>query len=88
MIERKKEEAGSVFPSPLTLLYTAYSDEHPVVSHAMEKGFQKIDEFMVSLSEQERNTLLQAFYEIYTENESLAFKTGVRVGVRLAKELL
>lgn len=85
---KEKGNEEFLFPSPLKLLYTAYSDERPVGSPAMEEGFQKIDNLLSTLTEQDRNGVLQTFYEIYTENEAQAFRVGVRTGVRLAEELM
>ena len=88
MPEKKKDTEKESFPSPLKLLYTAYSDERPVYSQVMEKCFEKLDDFLTSLPEKEREQAFRAIYEIYIENESQAFQAGVRTGVRLAEELL
>lgn len=45
MPEKKKDTEKESFPSPLKLLYTAYSDARPVYSQAMEKCFEKLDDF-------------------------------------------
>jgi len=78
---------NNCFPSPLELLYTAYSDERPVFSRSISRSFEKMDVLLSPLPEKDRERASQTIYEIYTENESLAFQAGVRTGVRLAKEL-
>ena len=88
MCRYEENEEEPFFPSPLKLLYTAYSDQCPVVSRAMEEGFQKMDGLLSPLPEQDRKQVLRTFYEIYQENESQAFQSGIRTGVRLAKDLM
>lgn len=84
---QNQEKEKLCFPSPLKLLYTAYSDERPVFSQIMERCFEKLDVLLAPLSEKDREQAYQTIYEIYTENESQAFQAGVRTGVRLVKEL-
>lgn len=73
--------------SPLKLLYSAYTDERPVVNTVITENFGELDKFLAPLQPKERNDVLTAFINIYTENERLAFTAGVQVGVRLAREL-
>ena len=88
MRDHNQKEEESFFPSPLKLLYTAYSDERPVYSQVMESCFEKLEDLLTSLPEEDREQAFRVIYETYIENESQAFQAGVRTGVHLAKELL
>ena len=73
--------------SPLKLLHSAYTDERPVVNTVITEKFRMLDEYLAPLQPQDRNAVLMAVIDLYTENERIAFTAGVRVGVRLAREL-
>ena len=80
-----KEDAMHL--SPLKLLYSAYTDERPIFSPAMETSLAQIDRRLSSLSQKERNEILGIVHSLYQENEKLAFLAGIQTGVRLMEEL-
>lgn len=46
-----------------------------------------LDVYLQPLSAHQQNTIFHIFCDIYAENEQLAFRAGVRVGMCLASEL-
>ena len=76
-----------MYLSPLELLYSAYTDERPIFSPAMETSLDQIDRRLSSLSQKERNEILGIVHSLYQENEKLAFLAGIQTGVRLMEEL-
>lgn len=88
MNKKKKDyEETPIHLSPLKLIYSAYTDERPVFTPAMEEGFGKLEDSLSSLPQTERNAVFRTVYEIYAENERRAFLAGIRTGVRLMEEL-
>lgn len=81
-----KETIHSCF-SPIDLLYTAYSDDRPIVNNIIEKLFQKIDHLLDPLPLEDQDEVFNIFCETYLENEKQAFSTGVRVGALFASEV-
>lgn len=73
--------------SPMELLYSTYASERPAASSVLAQSFQNLDKYFSTLPPQELAATLDAFYDVYAENERLAFTAGVQVGVQLAKEL-
>ena len=73
--------------SPLHLLYTAYTDQRPVINQVITESFPILEQYLAPLSHQTQHLILQTFRQIYSERERLAFLTGIHVGVRLEREL-
>ena len=76
-----------MYLSPLSLLYSAYTDERPIFSPSMETSLDQIDRRLSSLPQKERNEILGIVHSLYQENEKLAFHAGIQTGVRLMEEL-
>ena len=80
-------EEDPMYLSPLKLLYSAYTDERPIFSPAMEMSLTQIEQRLSSLPQKERNEILGIVHSLYQENEKLAYHAGIRTGVRLMEEL-
>lgn len=86
-MKKERSEEEPIYLSPLKLIYSAYTDERPIFSAAMEKGLEQIDGYISELTKEDRNAVFRIIQNVYQENERLAFLAGVQSGVRLMEEL-
>ena len=72
--------------SILDQLYQVY-DANRKESDFINQGFQKLDTLHAQLSFEEQTEAYSLCGQIADEQARLAFREGVRVGIRLAREL-
>lgn len=81
LIEKQEPE------SPLEMLYEQYTQQHPIDSDVMQRYFRELDTYMAPLPRDAQNAIVLTACRLYAENERLAFFSGAKMGVRLAREL-
>ena len=83
----KDTNGESTKASPMTLLYSAWSESQPTGNHRVAEQYKVLDGLLKPLPEQTRHQVYQAVYQITADSEKNAFLEGLRTAMRLAAEL-
>lgn len=75
-------------PSPLELLYESYTEYHSIDNDVIREQFQELRAHYRHLSDREFDDLFSQVSGLCYAHEHAAFQEGVRLGVRLAGELM
>lgn len=71
----------------LEMLYEAYNQEHQKEAEAIKVAFSTLYESMYGLPIQESDRIIYSVCTLCSRYEEQGFIDGVRLGVRLAREL-
>lgn len=85
--EQKPNYGESDMKSLLDFLWYVYTDLNPIDSDTIRKKIAYLKPVMDSLSFENANLVFDTLCDIWAENERLAFREGIHVGVRLREEL-
>ena len=73
--------------SILTLLYEAYSEKHRLDDQKIKDNFNELYRAMNGMDLKTMDTILYPVCTLCRDHERTGFQEGVKVGIRLAKEL-
>jgi len=76
-------EANSV----LDCIHWGYSQDNPIKTEEIERGFDKIRQQFPQLSDLDYDTVFLTVAELCLAHERKAFKEGMRLGISLMHEL-
>ena len=74
--------------SVLSILYEAYSGIHPLQDTAIKHAFADLYQAMNGMELNEMNNILSPICSLCRTHEHAGFEAGVKLGVRLALELI
>ena len=74
--------------SVLALLYEAYSGTHPLEDTAIKQAFSDLYQAMNGMALPEMDQILYPICTLCRTHERSGFEAGVKLGVRLAQELI
>ncbi|MBR5021583.1 MAG: hypothetical protein IKY18_00025 [Oscillospiraceae bacterium] len=74
--------------SVLALLYEAYSGTHPLQDTAIKQAFADLYQAMNGMALPEMDQILYPICTLRRTHERSGFEAGVKLGIRLAQELV